>query len=227
MKIVILAAGMGSRLGNPLPKPLTVLKTGDTIMGLQLSNIGKFFDMNDVMVVVGFKKEVIMEAYPDSLYVYNPEFDQTNTSKSLLRALKKSGGQSVMWLNGDVVFSSNLFSLIVSYLLKDLSFVCVNNQECGEEEVKYTLAPDGTIAEISKKVSPANGEAVGINYISQKDLPFFVQRLEECDNNDYFERGIELMILKDKRKVYPVDISSFPCMEVDFREDLENANKLL
>lgn len=227
MKIVILAAGMGSRLGNPLPKPLTVLKTGDTIMGLQLKNISKFFNLSDVMVVVGFKKEVIMETFPDSLYVYNPDFDQTNTSKSLLRALKKSGGEPVMWLNGDVVFNADLFSLIVPYLLKDQSFVCVNNQECAEEEVKYTLAGDGTIDEISKKVTPAVGEAVGINYIAQKDLSFFIQRLEECGNNDYFERGIELMIQKDKRKVYPVDISSFTCMEVDFREDLENANKLL
>ena len=36
LKIIILAAGIGSRLGNPFPKPLTLLKDGDSIMSKQL-----------------------------------------------------------------------------------------------------------------------------------------------------------------------------------------------
>ena len=39
MKIVILAAGIGSRLGNPLPKPLTLLKNGQSIMQQQIENL--------------------------------------------------------------------------------------------------------------------------------------------------------------------------------------------
>lgn len=227
MKIVILAAGMGSRLGNPMPKPLTLLGNGQSIMGLQCKNVSKYFDLNDLMVVVGFKKDAIMEAFPDSLYLYNPDFDQTNTSKSLLKALKKAQGEHVLWMNGDVVFDANLFDLVLSHIEAGKSFVCVNNSECGDEEVKYSLDPDGSIDEISKQVRPAKGEAVGINFIVQEDLPFLVKRLEECDNNDYFERGIELMIQKDRRKVYPIDISSYDCMEVDFKEDIDNVNNLL
>jgi choline kinase len=37
MKAVILAAGIGSRLGKPHPKPLTVLSTGETIMQRQIA----------------------------------------------------------------------------------------------------------------------------------------------------------------------------------------------
>ena len=48
MKIIILAAGIGSRLGNPFPKPLTPLKDGNSIMQRQLKNIVKYFDINDV-----------------------------------------------------------------------------------------------------------------------------------------------------------------------------------
>ena len=90
MKIVILAAGIGSRLGNPFPKPLTPLKDGESIMAKQLKNISKYFDINDVTTVVGFKKDLIMERFPEVNYVYNPFFDRTNTSKSLLQALKKT-----------------------------------------------------------------------------------------------------------------------------------------
>ena len=56
LKIIILAAGIGSRLGNPFPKPLTPLNDGKSIMRRQLDNIAAFFDINNVTVVVGFKK---------------------------------------------------------------------------------------------------------------------------------------------------------------------------
>ena len=70
-------------------KPLTLLKDGESIMEKQLKNITKYFDINDVNIVVGFKKDLIMERFPEVNYVYNPFFDTTNTSKSLLQALKK------------------------------------------------------------------------------------------------------------------------------------------
>ena len=36
MKAIILAAGIGSRLGKPNPKSLTKLSTGETIIGRQI-----------------------------------------------------------------------------------------------------------------------------------------------------------------------------------------------
>lgn len=226
MKIVILAAGIGSRLGNPFPKPLTPLKSGDTIMKQQINNLSAYFNFDDINIVVGFKKDLIMESMPDATYIYNPIFDQTNTSKSLLKALKKYHSESVLWLNGDVVFDKQVFDILTPYINKNESFVSVNNEEVGDEEVKYTLDTDGYIKDISKTVKNGLGEAVGINFISSKDISFFIKRLEECDNNDYFERGIENAIQKDEIKVNAVDISKFNCVEVDFLEDLENANKL-
>ena len=106
MKLVILAAGIGSRLGNPFPKPLTPLSNGKTIMEMMTDNIGHYFSLDSLFIVVGFKKNIIMEAFPQLAYVYNPYFDQTNTSKSLILALRKCRGESVLWFNGDVVFDS-------------------------------------------------------------------------------------------------------------------------
>ena len=71
MKIVILAAGIGSRLGNPLPKPLTTLKSGKTIMQQQIENLTKHFDIDNINIVVGFKKELIMESFPDITFIYS------------------------------------------------------------------------------------------------------------------------------------------------------------
>lgn len=226
MKIVILAAGIGSRLGNPLPKPLTTLKSGKTIMQQQIENLTKHFDIDNINIVVGFKKELIMEGFPDITFIYNQNYDQTNTSKSLLKALKKNHRDSVIWLNGDVVFDADIISLLTPSIVANKSFVCVNNSKVGDEEVKYTTNEKGFIKELSKKVENASGEAVGINFISSKDINTLITRLEECKDNDYFERGIELAIEKDGMKVQAVDISKFRCMEIDFKEDLDNANKI-
>jgi choline kinase len=226
MKLVILAAGIGSRLGNPFPKPLTTLSNGKTIMKMMTDNIEHYFSIEDLFIVVGFKKNSIMEAFPQMAYVYNPYFDQTNTSKSLILALRKCRGESVLWFNGDVVFDRKLIEVLQPHIEEDISFVSVNTESVAEEEVKYTLK-DGYINELSKEVKNGLGEAVGVNFISKNDLEHFITRLEECDTNDYFERGLELMIAKDGAKVKAVDISQFNCMEIDFKEDLENVNKFL
>lgn len=226
MKIVILAAGIGSRLGNPLPKPLTILKSGKTIMQQQIDNLSQYFDNDSINIVVGFKKELILESFPDQTFIYNQFFDQTNTSKSLLKALRKNHREAVLWLNGDVVFDAEILKELMPNIVANKSFVCVNTQKVGDEEVKYTLDDSGFINELSKKVVNGIGEAVGINFISSKDINTLIARLEECNDNDYFERGIEMAIEKDSMKVMAIDISKFRCMEIDFREDLDNANKM-
>ncbi len=226
MKIVILAAGIGSRLGNPFPKPLTPLKDGESIMAKQLKNISKYFDINDVTTVVGFKKDLIMERFPEVNYVYNPFFDRTNTSKSLLQALKKHKGKSVLWFNGDVVFDEKLLSTLLQDIQEENSFIAVNTSSVAEEEVKYTLK-DNYVFELSKEVKNGLGEAVGINFISKNDLDIFISQLEKCDANDYFEKGLEVAISENNLKVKAIDISKYNCIEVDFKEDLQNANNIV
>lgn len=225
MKIIILAAGIGSRLGNPFPKPLTPLKGGKSIMEKQVEQLAENFNEDDISVVVGFKKDLIMERFPDLTYIYNQFFDATNTSKSLLKALKKYRNEDVLWLNGDVIFDAELFSVLKKEIEESNSFVSVNTSRVAEEEVKYTLK-NGHIYELSKQVKNGLGEAVGINFIARKDMPSLLKHLENCDDNDYFERGIETAIQQDGLKVKAVDISDFRCMEVDFKEDLEAANNL-
>lgn len=226
MKIIILAAGIGSRLGNPFPKPLTPLRNGKSIMQMQTENIASKYNIDDINVVVGFKKDLIMERFPELTYVYNPFFDRTNTSKSLLQALKKHRNTSVLWFNGDVVFDEKLLEIFNPYIEQNQSFVAVNTSKVADEEVKYTLK-NGFVNELSKTVKNGLGEAVGINFIASNDILKFIERLEECEDNDYFERGLELAIEKDNIKIKAVDISAFNCMEIDFIEDLENVNNLL
>jgi choline kinase len=69
-QVVILAAGMGTRLARPLPKPLTELRDGRSIMKQQIDNLGLAFgESYRVMIVVGFKLEAIIERFPEATFV--------------------------------------------------------------------------------------------------------------------------------------------------------------
>jgi CDP-glycerol glycerophosphotransferase len=220
----ILAAGMGTRLGRPFPKPLTKLANGKSIMAQQIDNLRSVFGRDlPITVVVGFKHDLIMERFPDLLFAYNENFDQTNTSKSLLRALTVSHPGGVLWLNGDVVFDARLLDTLRPLIEADQSFACVNTEAVGEEEIKYTVDDAGYVRELSKSVQDPLGEAVGINFVGGADKAMLVQHLEACDDADYFERGIETAIAAGML-LRPVDISEFYAVEVDFEDDLARAN---
>ncbi|WOQ68599.1 NTP transferase domain-containing protein [Microbacterium limosum] len=225
-QIVILAAGMGSRLGRSLPKPLTALSDGRSIMRQQHDNIrAAFGDDARITTVVGYRAETIVEAFPDVDYVYNDRYDQTNTSKSLLRALKATGRAGVLWMNGDVVFDPRVLGRAVDLIEREQSFVTVNTAKVSDEEVKYTVDDRGLISALSKTVRGGIGEAVGINYIAAADKKTLIQQLGRVDDQDYFERGLEFAIIENGLRLQPLDISDLYAVEVDFAEDLERANQ--
>ena len=222
---VILAAGMGTRLGRPWPKPLTELADGRSIMGQQIENIrAAFGPQAPIMTVVGFKLELILEAFPDVVYVYNEMYDQTNTNRSLLKALRLAPPGGVLWMNGDVVFDPAVLHRAKPLMAAGTSFICVNTAAVAEEEVKYTVDDTGAVALLSKSVSAPLGEAVGINYVCAEDRPKLIEGLAACADADYFERGLEITIERDGTRFLPLDITDLFVVEVDFEEDLTRAN---
>ena len=48
--------------------------------------------------------------------------------------------------------------------------------------------------------------------------------IESGGLNDYFEAAIHPLL--EKTKIHYTDVSEFPCMEIDFIEDLEEARTL-
>lgn len=229
-QFIILAAGMGTRLGRELPKSLTALDNGETIMARQIRNIRAAFGRKAVInVVVGYRLEEIIETFPDEKFIYNEKYDSTNTSKSLLRALRSiKTRQGVVWMNGDVVFDEDLLFFLKKQILEQKSIITVNSGSVAEEEVKYTTTIEGNINKLSKIIPflDANGEAVGINYVTPGDIDIFTYWLNQVEDNDFFEKAIEKTIQIDKMLWKPFDITilGLSAIEVDFIQDLEKVN---
>lgn len=219
MKAIILMAGIGSRLGRSMPKCLSEIPGGETILERQIRLLRRFAD--EIVGVVGFKKELIMESYPNILYVYNPHFTTTNTAKSLLCAFDLLENDDIIWVNGDVVFSEEALEKMALY---NGNAMAVEFKECGREEVKVVVDPDGFITRVSKTIKGV-GEAVGINKLSRDSFQTFREALRKCDSGDYFERAVEMVIEKG-HKFKAIDVGQGSCIEVDFPEDLATAWKL-
>lgn len=215
MKAIILAAGIGSRLGSITPKCLSKLPDNRSILENQLEVL-KANNIKEIIIIVGFKKELIMEAFPGYLYKYNPSFHLTNTSKSLLVALESVDPDDIIWINGDVYLENGIIEELVN---TPGNVIAVNTSRCGEEEVKYKTDENGRIVEISKTVVNAEGESLGINKISKDDVLCFIECLKQCENSDYFEKGIEFSI-ESGLEYRALDISNYNCIEIDFEHDL-------
>jgi len=223
MKAVILAAGMGTRLGTLIPKPLTSLKDEKTILDHQIDVLRGAVGIYNIVVIVGYKKELIMEKVPDVTFVYNNAYSQNNTGKSLLTALRTLD-EDVIWTNGDVFFDRAAIDL-----LKDVehSSMLVNAEKCSDEEIKYTLDSSGNIVALSKENAQGEGEAVGVNLIKKADLANFVTELETLGKQEYFEKAMENIVQRGGMVLKPVYLGDLYCREIDFPEDLEAVQQYL
>lgn len=81
---------------------------------------------------------------------------------------------------------------------------------------KYRTDCKGKIIELSEEVSDARGEDIEINLL--------IESLKQCNDQDFFEKGIEISI-KWELTIYPVDITEYKCIEVDFVGDLKKTNE--
>ena len=225
MKVIILAAGIGSRLGHNIPKALVKLDSKTTILQSQINSLKKYVNISELIIVTGYKKELITQRYKDFNFAVNHNYASTNTSKSLLKGLEMIDiQQDIIYINGDVIFDPEIIQLILNN--RDINLICVNNEKVGEEEVKYNLDDKGYIKNISKNVENPVGEAIGINYINHKYLPDFINCLDKCKDMDYHEKAVELAIERGI-KFSPLNIGKRFCIEIDFEKDLELVKKRL
>lgn len=213
MQAIILAAGIGKRLGDfteGLPKCFLKLG-GRTILDRQLEALKGF----DVVMVVGFKADLIRSKYPSLKFIYNPDFESTNTIYSLGLALN---GKDTLVLNGDVVFDKKIINI-----LNKENCAAVQMKNVHPEEIQVKLGKSGEIVKIGKNIN-GQGEAVGIYRFSGKFCGKLKSQIAKMEKTLYYEDAVDKIL---PAGFYAVDIGDLAAKEIDFREDYEEASKLL
>jgi L-glutamine-phosphate cytidylyltransferase len=213
MQAIILAAGIGKRLGDftgGLPKCLLKV-AGMTIIERQLEALKGI----DITMVVGFKAEVLKEKFPKLNFVFNPDFRTTNTIYSLGLALN---GKDTFVLNGDVVFDKKIIRL-----LDKPNCAAVEFKNVHPEEIQVILKGKNDIVRIGKNIS-GQGEAVGIYRFSGSFCDKLKAQIAKSDKNLYYEDAIDKILPLD---FHAIDIGDLVAKEIDFKEDLDQAKTMV
>lgn len=186
MRAVILAAGFGSRLRAAVPKCLIRFSSGRCLLDYQLAELSRVMEPHRVHIVVGFRKELVLDAAPGCTFVYNERFDRTNTARSLLRAVERLD-DDVLWMNGDVYADPGMITRVAA---AEGNVVLADTARVADEEVCYTTGADGTIRRLAKGLAGAEGEALGINKVTRAALPALAAELRRVADQDYFEAAM-------------------------------------
>jgi len=235
MKVVILAAGIASRL-RPLTDntPKCLLEIGDkTILGRTLDNLIEN-NLKDIVMVTGYLqdqiKNFISENYPQLKveYLYNEKYSSTNNIYSLWMTKEQVINDDILLLDSDILFDSRIIGQLLNSDYQNCLAV-KSGFELSEEEIKVTLNEKKCITEISKTVDPklAIGESIGIEKFSNKYVKDLFAILDDMILNQeqvdiFYEAAFERS-LKEGAEIYTVDVGDFGCMELDTVEDIEAA----
>ncbi|MDO5387276.1 MAG: phosphocholine cytidylyltransferase family protein [Pseudomonadota bacterium] len=226
MKILILAAGRGTRIsrylsGNP---KCTVDIGGGTRLIEYTIDLLHSRGIRDIGIVLGYKAEVIREILGGKgvTFFYNPFYDVTNSIASCWFAKEFIGGDDLLIMNGDVYLEDKLLDRILASEKSPVMFSDESRKETADYKFYYE---NGLLMKYGKDLAGEDitGEYIGIGRFAAEFLPEFVSRMEAMidrqEHSVWWENVIYSMT--EEQPVYVENVSGHFWAEVDYIEDYE------
>jgi HAD superfamily hydrolase (TIGR01450 family) len=226
MKLIILSAGIGSRLQpitNKKPKCLLNMFNGKTLIENQL-HIFKDFD---ICVVIGYMYEQvipILNNYNNVTYIINHDYNNTNNMYSLHLAKKFINNEPFFVLNGDIFIEDTIHN-IINKMNFNVNNIFIDNNKYNNENMKVVVN-NNNIIRIDKSISKllAYGLSIDFYYIyNYKE--FFYEIINHIKHNKNEWAELILQKLMDKKyKFFPLNINNIFWYEIDNINDYINCN---
>ena len=243
MQAIILAAGMGRRLGDYTKDntkcmvPVNGVRLIDRLLG-QLAKQ----QLNRVIIVVGYKgkelREYIGNRYDGVVnieFAENPVYDKTNNIYSLAIVKDKLQEDDTLLIESDLIFSDNIIPMIVNAPYPNLALVA-----------KYETWMDGTMVRLDEEQNIVNFiskdafdyndvdsyyKTVNIYKLSkqfsqQKYVPFLDAYTKAVGNNEYYENVLRIISLLNNHDMKALPIGQEKWYEIDDKQDLDIAEAL-
>lgn len=243
MKLIILAAGKGTRLGDltyNTPKTLMDLGKGKTLLETQLENVWQSKVIDEVVIVVGYHGEQIetkMKLYQKQgkkiKIIFNPFYEFSNNLLSLWLAKSEMGGPFIV-TNGDNIFTPSVFSNLVKNNKEGIFLTIAKSKKMLYlDDMKVII--DKGIKQVSKKIdlAEADGESVGLTLIQGKKYEsIFRDNLELLARDPEYLNKFWLEVFNKMAEkgihIQPFEINGEKeWIEVDFHGDIQEAIKAL
>ena len=240
MKAVILAAGIGMRLGGGAgAPPKCLLEFGGKSLLLRHLRILESVGVSRVAIGVGYEAGMVetelarYEGAMDVVTVFNPDYRQGNiVTLWRLRGELEDGGP-VLLMDADVLYDHRIMAQLVSSPSPNC-FLMDREFEPGDEPVKLCLR-EGRVVEFGKQVDDAlefdlQGESVGFFKLSPDiagQLTVIAERfMAEGRTEAFYEEALRILALDAGGTRFGVeDITGLPWIEIDFPRDIETARQ--
>jgi len=242
MQALILAAGMGKRLGE-LTQHNTkcMIKIHSvTIIERMLQQLTSF-SIDRIILVIGYEGEKVRLLIGDSfngtpiIYVENPIYDRTNNIYSLSLAKNYLLEDETLLLESDLVFSTDIISRLLSDPYPNLAVVA-KYQSWMDGTVVMLDNDDNILNFITKKAFNYQNinsyfKTVNIYKFSKEFsaniyVPFLGAYSKALGNNEYYEQVLRVISLLDIQDLKAMRLNGEKWYEIDDLQDLNNAETI-
>ena len=246
MQAIILAAGMGRRLGE-LTKdntkcmvPVNGVRLIDRLLR-QLSTL----PLTRIIIVIGYKGQELKDYIHSTLhtphsplpieFVENPIYDKTNNIYSLSMVKEQLQQDDTLLIESDLIFSDRLFPMILENPYPNLALVA-----------KYESWMDGTMvrldedqyivnfiskqafdyADVDSYYKTVNIYKFSREFLQQQYVPFLDAYTKAVGNNEYYENVLRIISLLNSHNMKALPIGNEKWYEIDDKQDLDIAEAL-
>ncbi len=240
MDAVILAAGVGNRLGDlGSDRPKCLLEFGGRSLLARHLDALAGIGIEELTVCVGYRRESIeseieRHARIPVHTVYNPLFREGSVRSlwSARSALMRN--KAVLVMDADVLYAPRLLRRLVASPHPNC-FLLDRELPPGDEPVKICVR-DGQIVEFRKIPDPTieydyAGESVGFFKFGAAAAAELATRtaayIEQGREREAYEEPIRDLVLARSQPIAFEDISGIPWIEIDFPDDVRRAHDII
>lgn len=230
VKVVILAAGLGKRLGSltdALPKALLPV-AGRPILDWQLGSLHRLgIPARDVIVVGGHQVEALRAALPpEATLLFNRDYASTNNIVSLYAARKETINEGFVLFNSDTLADFRVVKMV--FEAGSLPTVVVDKSKpLSGEEMKVHVEGDRVVG-FGKHLKNAEGEYIGIARFDAWSSVLLFKEIEAMIaqglTGEWYEAAFDR--LSRHIPIYPTYTQGWPWIEIDDANDLCRAEAM-
>ncbi len=239
MQAIILAAGMGRRLGE-LTKDNTKCMlevNGIRLIDRTLESLSQL-QLNRVVIVVGYNgakvKQYLGNSYKgmEIVYVDNPVYDKTNNIYSLFLARDYMVAEDTILLESDLIFEHGVIDKLLADPRRDLALVdkyeswmdgtvVTIDEECNivqfinKEKFKYS--------DISRYYKTVNIYKFSKDFSANQYVPFLEAYCTALGNNEYYEQVLRVITMLGNTTLKALPLAGEKWYEIDDIQDLDIA----
>lgn len=242
MQAIILAAGMGRRLGEfTADNTKCMLEVNGIRLIDRMLHQLETLNLNRIIIVTGYEGEklrnYINNNYPGKqiVFVDNPVYDKTNNIYSLWLAREYMSEEDTLLLESDLIFDDRILAAAVNSEYPDVALVA-----------KYQTWMDGTMVRIDDENNIVNFipkkafkyddvpyyyKTVNVYRLSKEFsrdhyLPFLDAYIKVLGENEYYEQVLRVITLIDTASIKALPVGDAPWYEIDDVQDLRIAETL-